>query len=150
MLHLLCRLAQDGVLCFGPREGKRPTFVLLDEWVPPAAPLSRDEALALLARRYLASHGPATAHDLAWWAGLTVGGATRAIDSVRTELAAEQVEGRTYWRLRSAAAVRGVSRAFLLPAWDEYTVAYRHRGHLVAAAHAPRADAWACSRRWWW
>src|SRR5262245_43986279 len=32
--HILWRLAQDGLICFGPREGKRQTFVLLDEWAP--------------------------------------------------------------------------------------------------------------------
>src|SRR5262249_55631017 len=35
-LHILWRLAQDGVICFGAREGKQQTFALLDEWAPPA------------------------------------------------------------------------------------------------------------------
>src|SRR5262249_55905771 len=35
-LHILWRLAQDGVICFGPRDGKQHTFVLLDEWAPSA------------------------------------------------------------------------------------------------------------------
>ena len=35
------------------------------------APLERDEALAELAGRYFASHGPATLKDFAWWSGLT-------------------------------------------------------------------------------
>ena len=138
--HLLCRLAQDGVLCFGLREGKQQTFVLLDDWVPAAPPLARDEALARLARRYLASHGPATAHDLAWWSGLTVGDATRAIHAVRGELESVEMEGRLYWRPASTSAAGRVSRAFLLPAWDEYTVAYRDRSHLLAAVHARRAE----------
>lgn len=59
-IHILARLAQDGLLCFAAREGKQQTFALLEEWVPPARMLDRDEALAELAGRYFTSHGPAT------------------------------------------------------------------------------------------
>src|SRR5215813_4883877 len=33
-LHILVWLAQNGIICFGTREGKQRTVVLLDEWVP--------------------------------------------------------------------------------------------------------------------
>ncbi|HKP50326.1 MAG TPA: crosslink repair DNA glycosylase YcaQ family protein, partial [Gemmatimonadales bacterium] len=33
-VHILSRLAQEGLICGGPREGKQPTFVLMDEWLP--------------------------------------------------------------------------------------------------------------------
>jgi len=33
-LHLLGVLSQQGLLCFGPRDGKQHTFTLLEEWVP--------------------------------------------------------------------------------------------------------------------
>ncbi|HSI12023.1 MAG TPA: crosslink repair DNA glycosylase YcaQ family protein, partial [Chthoniobacter sp.] len=32
--HILWRLAQEGLLCFGPHAGKQPTFTLLEEWIP--------------------------------------------------------------------------------------------------------------------
>ncbi len=32
--HILGWLAQTGLICFGPKQGKTETFVLLDEWVP--------------------------------------------------------------------------------------------------------------------
>ena len=45
--------------------------MLREDWLgPPPPPLDRDAALALLARRYLAGHGPADDRDLAQWAGL--------------------------------------------------------------------------------
>ena len=59
-LHILLELGMQGVLCFGPRAGRQPTFVLLDEWVPTSRSLDRDDALGELARRYFTSHGPAT------------------------------------------------------------------------------------------
>jgi hypothetical protein len=74
-IHILGRLAQEGLICFGAREGKQHTFALLEEWVPQAmlrlGPKSRDEALAELARRYFTGHGPATLPDFVWWSGLT-------------------------------------------------------------------------------
>ncbi len=39
--HILSHLAQQGLLCFGPREGRQPTFVLLEEWLPAAQEPSR-------------------------------------------------------------------------------------------------------------
>src|SRR5947208_2567529 len=69
-LHILAYHAQTGLICYGLHQGKQPTFALLDEWVPPARTLERDEALAELTKRYFTSHGPATAPDFAWWSGL--------------------------------------------------------------------------------
>ena len=70
--HILSHLAQQGLICFGPREGRQPTFVLLEEWLPMTPEPSRVEGLATLARRYFRSHGPATVRDFAWWTGLPV------------------------------------------------------------------------------
>src|SRR5262247_1090343 len=50
--HILTLLAQDGFICFGAREGKQQTFVLLDEWAPKARRMARDESLAEIAKRY--------------------------------------------------------------------------------------------------
>ncbi len=84
--HILW-LAQSAVICLGPMEGKRQTFALLDEWVPAPRKLPRAEALAELALRYFISHGPATIHDFAWWAGLTVTDARAALRGGQTRLA---------------------------------------------------------------
>jgi hypothetical protein len=51
------------------------------------APLERDEALTLLARRYLAGHGPADARDLAKWAGVPLRDARCGLDGISDELA---------------------------------------------------------------
>jgi hypothetical protein len=54
-----------------------------------AAPavLDRHEALVRLARRYLAGHGPASAQDLAKWAGVTVRDARLGFDAIADEVA---------------------------------------------------------------
>jgi hypothetical protein len=125
-LQIIFALAHQQLLCFGARRGKQQTFVLLDEWLPPSKPRTREEALAELARRYLASHGPATAADFAWWSGLTSREASEAI-----ALAGPQREPRT--RIRK--------RVFLLPPFDEFTVAYRDRTDILDPAFAKRVNA---------
>jgi hypothetical protein len=48
--------------------------------------LDRDRALAELARRYLAGHGPASERDLAKWAGLPLTDARRGLAEISSEL----------------------------------------------------------------
>lgn len=142
-LHLLLALAMQGRLCLAGREGKQHTFALLDEWVPRSAGLEGDEALAGLAGRYFTSHGPATARDFAWWAGITSRQASAALDDVRASLASAEVDGHRYWWRDSgkhlASGKAAGSRAQLLPAFDEYTVAYHDRSLLAApGSRAPK------------
>lgn len=138
-LHLLWWLAHEGTVCFGPRAGKQHTLVLLEDWLPPAPPRSREDALATLARRYFASRGPASVQDFAWWSGLAAADAAAAHESVRASLAVERVDAVEYWYEPAGDVPRGGARVHLLPAWDEYTVAYRERGAFLDAAHASRA-----------
>jgi hypothetical protein len=127
-LHILSRLAQDGLICFGARRGKQHTFALLAEWAPTAKTLERDEALAELTRRYFTSHGPATLHDFTWWSGLTMADARAGLEMVKSQFRPEVIGGRTYWFDPSRPAARGATpAACLLPAYDEYTVAYKDR-----------------------
>jgi hypothetical protein len=140
-LHILGHLAQQGVICFGPREGKQPAFVLLDEWVPKAKRLERDEAVAELTRRYFTSHCPATAHDFAWWSGLTLREIRAGLEAC-PELERESIEQRTWWfKPPVRPSNRKGATAWLLPPFDEYTVAYRDRSEVVDPRFAARASA---------
>ena len=140
--HMLWRSAQEGLICFGAVRGKQQTFALLDEWVPATRPKARDEALAEVARRYFRTRGPATVQDLTWWTGLTAADAKAALAMVRGELEGVEVEGQTYWSAgdgveRSEAA----TRAHLLPAFDEFLLAYKDRGAALEAQYAKRLHA---------
>jgi len=140
-LHLLGYLAQTGLICFGPRDGKQHTFTLLEEWLPPTSRLEREEALGALARRYFTSHGPASVHDFSWWSGLTVTEARAAVGSVKSELESEEIDGRTLWFAPGPLTRGGVDKAYLLPAWDEYTVAYRDRTDVLDPKYATKVNA---------
>jgi hypothetical protein len=138
-IHILWRLAQDGVICFAIREGRQQTFALLEEWVPKAKTLQHDEALAELARRYFVSHGPATLQDFAWWSGLPASEARAGLEMVESQLAREVVDNRTYWHSALADAGDMSPTAYLLPPYDEYIVAYRDRSAVLDSAHAIQA-----------
>jgi winged helix DNA-binding protein len=136
-VHILGHLAQHGLVCLGPRKGKQPTFVLLEQWLPPSPDLPREHALATLAQRYFASHGPATLHDFAWWAGLLRKDAQEAILATGSRLVSERHDGRLlFWSAETRPAPKSArAAAVLLPPWDEYVVAYKDR----AAALDPPA-----------
>jgi hypothetical protein len=142
LIHLLNRAALDGLVCYAARRGKQFTFALLDEWAPAARELERDEALAELAGRYFTSHGPATLQDYVWWSGLPTADARAGLEMAKPRLAREVVDGQTYWLPSSAPAAKETPpTAYLLPAYDEYTVAYRDRGAVLAPSHAEQLNA---------
>ena len=142
-LHFLLCLALQGRLCLAGRVGKQHSFALLDEWIPESRRLEGDEALAELALRYFASHGPATQKDFMWWAGITARQASAALDGARGKLVEAEVDGVRHWwveprKARGGAKLPGLL-VELLPAFDEYTVAYQDRSLLVhGRAPAPK------------
>lgn len=132
---MLMRAELDGLICSGSRAGKEFTYALLDDRAPGIPALTRNQALAELARRYFTSRGPATLQDFVWWSGLTTGDARTAIDLAASDLSREVIDDVVCWLPSSWRAVpRSAGAAHLLPVYDEYLVAYRNR----AAALDPR------------
>ena len=125
---LLNQASFDGLICFGCRRGKEFTHTLLDEWVPVSQSLTRDEALAELTTRYFRSHGPATLVDFVWWSGLTVSDAKAGLDLIKSGLLMEPVGTPYYW-MESPGNTLSEQKpdVHLLPAFDEYIVAYKDR-----------------------
>lgn len=135
--HILWRLAQEGLLCFGAHAGKQPTFTLLDEWIPTCQRMDRDAALAELAGRYFTSHGPATLEDFIAWSALTTTDARHAIRLAAPQLTEERTEDKTYWLSNETSPVpRKSSTAYLLPGFDEYLLGYRDRSASLDLRHA--------------
>jgi len=140
--YLLWHLSQEGLLCFGPMRDKQPTFVLLDEWLPPTPPIPRDEAITLFARRYFNGHGPATLQDLARWAGIGVPEARAGLQAVADEFESAEIDGAVHWFAPEAELARAKTRASgdpdgcrLLPAFDEYLVGYGKREPMFTEFH---------------
>ena len=129
LAHLTIHAELDGIICSGALRGKQFTYALLDERAAANRPLSRDEALAELTRRYFTSHGPAQIQDFVWWSGLKASDARAGLEMARHDLAEDVIDGKRYWfpaSMRSAGRARRQS-AHLLPLYDEYLIAYRDR-----------------------
>ena len=139
--HILGYLSMTGLVCIGPMDGAQQSLVLLDEWAP--HPRSPEDPAAELAARYFTSHGPATVRDFGWWSGLPLSQVRAAIERAGPALATTELGGEEYWHgsgLAGAAPGDGpagtggpaAGGALLLPAFDEYTVAYKDRALLLA------------------
>ena len=130
-LHILHRLALEGIICYGPRDGKQHTFVLLDEWIPKSKIMSREKSLGELALRYFNSHGPSTLQDFRWWSGLTDSDARKGLNKNKSKLLSEDINNQTYWfsKIKDTDDPYPVSQ--LLPDFDEYIVGYKDRSRLV-------------------
>jgi hypothetical protein len=139
--HLLGRAGLEGVICFGPLEGRKQTFVLLDEWVPYSPEMDRSAALAELAFRYISSHGPATRQDFIWWSGLSAAEAQSALDGAGPGLHRETWGSRQYWMPETVSPSQGITTAaVLLPAYDEYLLGYRDRSHALDLPYAGKIN----------
>jgi hypothetical protein len=134
-LHILGVLAQQGLICFGPRIGKQPSFVLLDEWITNHKSLKGDEAIAELTERYFTSHGPATIQDFCWWSGLTQTEAKRGLEMVKQNLVEEKINEQSVWMKATMPAKIKTPGIYLLPPFDEYLVAYKDRSAALENLH---------------
>lgn len=90
LVHLLMLASLRGLIVRGPMKGATQAFVLVRDWLGEPEPVDRDAALADLARRYLAGHGPAGDRDLAAWAGVRLGDARAGLAAIAGELSARE------------------------------------------------------------
>ena len=131
--HLMVCAELDAIVCSGPMKNGKQTYALLQERVPTVRRLSREESLAELAKRYFTSHGPATAKDFAWWSGLSSADIRKAIESNRGYLDSETVGNERYWFKGShSTPVLNKNSVLLLPAYDEFLIAYSDRSASLA------------------
>ena len=86
LIHILALASIRGVVVRGPMVGRRHAYVLVRDWLGEQGPVDRARALAELARRYLAGHGPADDRDLAKWAGLPLRDVRAGLGSIAPEL----------------------------------------------------------------
>lgn len=131
-LHIIWYLAQEGTICFGPREGKQPAFVLLDEWIPHSRELTYEESLAEICYRYFASRGPAALADFIWWTGLTSSLAKTALELVKPKLESIRYNDKEYWMTVSNKPAEPIDNLYhLLPSFDEYLITYTDRSLML-------------------
>jgi len=129
--HIMMRAGLERLLFQGAMRGASSTFVAL----PSGATLPRDQAAALLARRYFISRGPVMLADFIAWSGLLTGEARAALEAIKPELVAETIDGQTYFFAPDALAPPDQS-VYLLTGFDEYVLGYRERGAVLERRYA--------------
>ncbi len=142
--YLVSHAELEAIVCSGPRRGRRQTYALVDERVPPSRARPREEALAELARRYVEGHGPAQAIDLAWWSGLTLRDARLALESASPPLDRERINERDFYAAPDELRAPGQATeagpvVHLLPNYDELLIAFRDRSDGMDPALPPPA-----------
>jgi hypothetical protein len=142
--HLMMHAEFDEVLISGAMSGRQQTYAAFDERVPAeSVAFDAEDALADLARRYVASRAPVTAKDFASWASLTVGQARAGLEAAGCE--GEELDGTVVFHPpgdrpgrpggRRPRGSRPGPRADLLQGYDELIMSYSEsRGRLTAGA----------------
>jgi hypothetical protein len=132
LVHILFLASYAGRIVRGPFRGAEQAFVLTRDWLgtepAPLAAERRPAALAELARRYLAGHGPASAADLALWAGLPLRDARAGLSGAAAAIAAA---GPARFDLRERPPVPRKLPPRLVPAFDAYLLGWADRAYGV-------------------
>jgi Winged helix DNA-binding domain len=137
--QLLEPATRIGMLCHGPPRGTKVTFVRADQWIGGWPEIDPHEALTEVARRYLATYGPATHREFAQWfttRHFRPADARRLLENMGDELEEVDVEGRRAWLLGTDSDVPdgGADSVRLLPQYDCYIMGFRERDHLLPEA----------------
>jgi len=140
LYHFLNRAEVEGIVCSGALQGKEQTYALLDERAPAFPPLHKEEALAKLTQLYFQSHSPATLQDFAWWSGLSLTEARQGLGAVKNTLVEEKINGQLFWFQNDYRNIPEVKNfCCLLPAFDEYIIAYSDRSPVLLSEHHSKA-----------
>lgn len=130
---LLGPAAHAGLLCFGPSEGAKVTFVRADQWIKGWKKLDEEKALRHIALRYVAAYGPVRSTDFARWFWVSKETAERLFAELASKLTQVDFEGQDYWAAK-APIIRGIKSEkplYLLPEYDTYTLGCVPRERLI-------------------
>ena len=132
--HLMRWAELDKIVCSGILKDGEQTYALYDERVRLKSQLTQEEALAKLALTYFTGHGPATISDFVWWSGLPATLAKKGMETVAKQLQPIVCDKKTYW-MANEATIPKKSSVTLLPAFDEFIIAYKDRSATIDSPH---------------
>ena len=124
LIQILALACLRGLTVRGPVVEAGHAYVLVRDWLGEPPQVDRERALAELARRYLAGHGPADDRDLAKWAGLPLREVRAGLTTIAPELA-EREDGLS--ALRGLAPAAELPEPKLLGAFDPLLLGWRSR-----------------------
>jgi hypothetical protein len=133
LYHVLFLAALRGIAVRGPMVGRQHAFVHARDWLGDPEPVERDAALAELARRYLAGHGPATERDLARWAGVPLRDTRAGLTAIAPELE-DRGDGLVALRRRPARRSNRLPAPRLLGAFEPVLLGWTSREPLLGGS----------------
>jgi hypothetical protein len=132
--HLLAEAELTGLICSGVPKGNKITYALLEERVKTYNTLTKDQSLVKLAGTYFMSRGPASLEDFAWWSGLNLTLARKALEMIYSEINSFKINSKTYWFMKSSFKFPVQSdKLFLLPTYDEFIISYKNRSAILSS-----------------
>jgi hypothetical protein len=129
LVHQLLLASIRGLVVRGPIVRGQHAFVLARDWLGESKPVERERALAELARRYLAGHGPSTDRDLAYWSGLPLRDARAGLKAIGSEV----VERGGLVSLKSMKPTSELPRPRLLGSFDPVLLGWTSREPVLGA-----------------
>lgn len=111
----------------------------MDERVPPIQELHKEEALAILARKYFRSHSPASLKDFVWWSGLSVTEARQGIAAIEQELLSDHFLAQKLYVHQSYKEEKTTDILHILPSYDEYLISYKDRTDVLNKEYQHKA-----------
>lgn len=137
--RFLIHAEAEGLICSGADKNNKITFALLDERVPPIQELHKEEALAILARKYFRSHSPASLKDFVWWSGLSVTEARQGIAAIEQELLSDHFLAQKLYVHQSYKEEKTTDILHILPSYDEYLISYKDRTDVLNKEYQHKA-----------
>lgn len=136
----------DAVLCSGDLLPMKASYSLCSAKLDAPKEMERDEALMLLAVKYLQSHQPVTLEDFVWWSGLGVNDCRRAISLLGNRVHIERFPAAGTSPARDFLILDNVrtrgcrsGQSLLIAPYDEYLIGYKSRDLVLAPEHKHHA-----------
>jgi hypothetical protein len=122
----------EGLVCYGPGEGNRATFIRTEQWLTAQPKIDAVQAQKELFRKYLRAYGPATLNDFAHWSLISMA----EVRALRPLVDADVAEYDGLLLLREdmkalQAASPALNSVHLLPYFDIYLLAHRFKEHFL-------------------
>lgn len=130
--HLLTHAELNGLLVSGALADGKATWVLAESRLPKRRATSFDEMIHQLARRFIASRGPVSVDDFAWWSGVKRTEARAAFTEVD-----EAIERDGLWSVDGP----DEDATHVLPPFDEFLISYARRDHVLDPSQVKRINA---------
>jgi hypothetical protein len=110
-----------------------------EDWLGPAPPISEEDAIELLIRRYLRAFGPASPADVASWAGMQITPAGAALDRIELRQFRDEKGGLLLDLPRAPLPAADTAAPIrFLPTWDATLLVNCRRTQILPEEHRPK------------